>query len=289
METTRRGVLAGFLAGLSSFLCLDKGEAAVVETDHFFDTIRGLPAVPVDRWFNHLKAHRWQDPRLAEQLYYDLWRDQIPIFYPEEAMQAAIAKMPKKLPTHNLYVYHKGLTELQLAEYRRTVVPEFIATNFRIVPRHDGRWLVMDIMCAKDNLPIELQHLTRFRTSEMLGWLTAHYLEKPYQPLPWPQYWGVSGMSCDLWPVATGHCEVTKDGVLVKEMEIDNFLALAVGERSLPTGLSWVWWGDRRGKLTDWQGVQKARYFPQDPYNPLYQVPAEVRTQWCDDTPFYAL
>jgi len=287
METTRRGLLGGLLSGLGS-LCLDRDEKPLIHTDQFFDTIRGLPCVPVDQWFNRMKPHLWEyrdnnkpfDHQYVvwNRLHY-LYRDQIPIYFPEKALAEAVTKLPPKFGVYDSSYSLRPLSEHGWANMEQSVVPLMFLTNPRIKPHKDGRWLVIDVICGKEELPRELKHLTQYRTNEVIEYLTAIYpADQDRKNFPWPDYWGVSGMSCDFWPVCDGKCELEADGLRIKEIRsILNFAFFAVRPFCEPCRLSHVWMGDNRDKITDWMGIQKACDHFSDPYNPiLRQVPREL-------------
>lgn len=269
--TTRRGFLGGMLSGLGA-LCLGKDEPPIIETDHIFDTVKGVPCIPVDQWFNRMKKYTIERANFAW-----VWRDQVPVYYPETVVEAAIQQLPQKYGSVGYEIkstYAPLLTEKEELERRRKTVPKFFITNPRITDYRDGRWLIVDILCVKEDVPEEFKHLTALNTETFVSYLSRR---EDDEMIPWPEYWGVSGMASDLWPVGKGLGELSKDGLKIKEMKITDFILVAGGPYGNPMCVSWIWHGktmfDNREIVLK---MNQANYYTSDEWNPLRQYPRET-------------
>lgn len=287
----RRSFL-GALGGLGAALFGGKPQ---IDTDDLFDTIRGVPCVPVDTWINRMKPYMWDgdypDGRLTS-----LFLDCFPIRYTAAAVADAIAALPPKYPVYEVPIgFNPGTCRVKrgadgLSRSRR--IPQWYVVNPRLADHRGGRWLVVDLQCVRPEVPPELRCLTAESTDKLLSYLTADGAHRGEHP--WPAHWGVTGMCSDVWPVGSGNPkvfgdgeEVSADGLTVTRMEINNFRMLASAPFASPIPLHYVWLGHAATKWVYAGTVGGASHgwvaSLEHPCHPLLQVPEHVDSYYARD------
>lgn len=223
----QRRTFLGSLVGLTAV----PSSEAVVNSDSLFDRVKNLPAIPLDTWCNYVKPHLQDD---ADFWNYRVSVTQVPFYVPSAVMAKAIQTMPDKLPG-GWYMHDKE-------------VPPYFTTNHRITRLYDGKWLTVDVLCRKDNLPPELHHLTIYRMEDLLESLSLEgRLKSDQEELTWPQFWGLSGMACDFLPVIKGKCKIKERGMLVTEIDKIHQIKMIASRPYAEPVHAHLWWHGKPG------------------------------------------
>src|SRR5581483_4688413 len=189
--------------------------------------------IPVNIWFNRLKKSLWEDQDYKWNRLQWLWRSQIPVYYEEKSVTEAIKELPEKYPVYDGAIW--TFSSSSLSTYReeskrennffvKNKIPLFYITNPRISLYKNNSWLIIDILCVKDELPPELNTITLLNTKNIVEYMLGK---------------DNNSLGVEFWPAGSGDSDISSQGLRITKLKINNFKMIAnYGE---PMRISHIW------------------------------------------------